>query len=299
MVQGVEVVCGLRKTTIGQLRKRSARQFHIAVVGGKEAVPHSWPWMVEIYQELRPGRPDFKCGGSIIDERHILTAAHCFVNFNESLARLLVLCRNASQVHVRVGSHKQGSGTRHDVERLIVHHRYRSPLNYYDIALVRLATPVRFESPGVAPVCRPKPLDPLPPAGRQTYVIGWGHTSNAIIERLTNDLHDTGGRTSPELQELSIPVVDLQTCNASYSALGSPNLPQGITQDMLCAGLMDGGKDSCQGDSGGPLLMETNGRWEVVGVVSFGYYCARPGFPGVYTSVGSYALWINVAMALP
>uniref|UniRef100_A0A7N8Y7F0 Peptidase S1 domain-containing protein n=1 Tax=Mastacembelus armatus TaxID=205130 RepID=A0A7N8Y7F0_9TELE len=86
------------------------------------------------------------------------------------------------------------------------------------------------------------------------------------------------------LQEVSIPIVSNTRCNAAYGS---------ITSNMMCAGLTQGGKDSCQGDSGGPLVSKNNTVWVQAGVVSFGYGCAKPNYPGVYTRVSQYENWIN------
>ncbi|XP_023813697.2 transmembrane protease serine 9-like [Oryzias latipes] len=86
------------------------------------------------------------------------------------------------------------------------------------------------------------------------------------------------------LQEVQVPIVGNRQCKCSYSS---------ITDNMVCAGLLAGGKDSCQGDSGGPLVIKQNNRWIQAGVVSFGNGCALPHFPGVYTRVSQYQTWIN------
>uniref|UniRef100_A0A3B3HLP0 Peptidase S1 domain-containing protein n=1 Tax=Oryzias latipes TaxID=8090 RepID=A0A3B3HLP0_ORYLA len=90
--------------------------------------------------------------------------------------------------------------------------------------------------------------------------------------------------TSSTLQEVSVPIVSNTQCRDSYSSL---------TSNMMCAGLTEGGKDSCQGDSGGPLVSKNDTRWVQAGVVSFGYECAQPNFPGVYTRVSEYQTWIS------
>ncbi|KAF8781764.1 Trypsin-1 like protein [Argiope bruennichi] len=103
-----------------------------------------------------------------------------------------------------------------------------------------------------------------------------------------------GGRSSRALQQADgIPIVRNEDCNANYSSVSGNKFPFGITDRMLCAGREEGGIDACSGDSGGPLLREfTQDRWALVGVISFGFGCARAGFPGVYTRVANYLPWI-------
>uniref|UniRef100_A0A8C9XUD5 trypsin n=1 Tax=Sander lucioperca TaxID=283035 RepID=A0A8C9XUD5_SANLU len=88
------------------------------------------------------------------------------------------------------------------------------------------------------------------------------------------------------LMEVNVPIVGNRECNCDYG-VGS------ITNNMICAGLRAGGKDSCQGDSGGPLVSKQGSRWILGGIVSFGNGCAQPNFPGVYTRVSQYQSWIN------
>lgn len=101
---------------------------------------------------------------------------------------------------------------------------------------------------------------------------GWGRTSE-------------GGSSSDALLKVEVPFVSANKCSASY--------PNQITDRMICAGFDEGGKDSCQGDSGGPLVKGNGSSRVLVGVVSWGEGCARPGKYGVYSKVSSVIDWIN------
>lgn len=96
------------------------------------------------------------------------------------------------------------------------------------------------------------------------------------------------------LQEAQIPIVSLAACQANYRTLFPQ---QTFDERVMCAGT--GGRDACQGDSGGPLMlpqqMQTAGTfyYVLIGLVSYGYECAREGFPGVYTRVAAFVPWIQ------
>ncbi|GFY48361.1 clotting factor B [Trichonephila inaurata madagascariensis] len=128
------------------------------------------------------------------------------------------------------------------------------------------------------PVCLPSDglRDKIIPGEKDATVTGWGDTT-------------FGGVNSKVLQEVTVPIVPLKDCNASYYEVARGNFPKGITNVFICAGLPEGGKDACQGDSGGPLTTKLKGNsWVQLGVVSFGYGCAQPGYPGVYTRLSQY-----------
>lgn len=108
----------------------------------------------------------------------------------------------------------------------------------------------------------------------QGVVTGWG----AIRE---------GGPTSDTLQEVQVPIMSNSECRKSKYG------ERRITDNMLCAGYKDGGKDSCQGDSGGPLHVVQHGQHQLAGVVSWGEGCAKGGYPGVYARVNRYGTWIR------
>ncbi|XP_033334077.2 trypsin-1 [Megalopta genalis] len=229
------------------------------IVGGTETKVNQYPWMV-----LMMFRGRFYCGGSVINSRYVVTAAHCVDRFDPSL------------MSVRILEHNQNSTTEAEtqtfkVESVMKHSGY-STYNYNnDIALVRLTEPIDFKG-NMRPVCLPEREKSF--AGATGVVTGWG----AIGE---------SGPTSQTLQEVMVPILSNNECrNTKYPA-------RRITDNMLCAGYKEGNKDSCQGDSGGPLHIANDNNYHLVGVVSWGEGCARPGYPGVYTRVNRYLTWIS------
>ena len=105
-----------------------------------------------------------------------------------------------------------------------------------------------------------------------------------------------GSRIRPKtLQVVDVPIIDNRMCEDWHHTKGINVI---IYDEMMCAGYRSGGKDSCQGDSGGPLMLQEDGRWELVGIVSAGYSCAQSGQPGIYHRVSQTADWIaSIAFA--
>ncbi|KAG8195188.1 hypothetical protein JTE90_027932 [Oedothorax gibbosus] len=233
-------------------------------VGGVKAL-QSWPWMVGIFNGNKKKQ---LCGGAVIDDRHVITAAHCFTG--KSL--------NPKLYTVQVGEILlRDINTDYEVQEVKLHEDYRPRYYYDDIAILRLKYPLPLSS---IPVCLPAG-DTLY-EGDNVTVLGWGDLS-------------FGGPSSLTLQEVhGLEVVENKRCNSKFEKISGMPFPRGITENFICAGLEEGGKDACQGDSGGPLLHQHGtGHWSLVGVVSFGYRCAEPGYPGVYTKVSAYLDWIE------
>lgn len=127
-----------------------------------------------------------------------------------------------------------------------------------------------------------------PKGGDIAFISGWGAlrvSPKKSLFRLNNDYTivkpQEGGSAPTQLYGVEIPIVDRKECNQDYDGL--------IEADMICAGIPEGGKDSCQGDSGGPVVIDG----KLVGVVSWGFGCAEPGYPGVYTNVAYFKNWID------
>uniref|UniRef100_A0A3B3WK18 Uncharacterized protein n=1 Tax=Poecilia mexicana TaxID=48701 RepID=A0A3B3WK18_9TELE len=235
------------------------------IVGGNEATPGEIPWQVVL---LNQSKTLPICGGSLLSEFWVITAAHCLV-----LAK-----QKGYTIFVRVGEHDvnvvEASERNHEVAEEHIHHRYnfsQSQFNH-DIALLKLATPVELSNER-RPICVGSTVlmqDLMKDSGI-SLVSGWGRTLDK-------------GREADKLQKLSAPVADLALCKQSS------RIP--ITRFMFCAGLADGLSDSCQGDSGGPHATNYKGTWFLTGIVSWGEGCAQKGKYGIYTHVSRYYPWI-------
>lgn len=147
----------------------------------------------------------------------------------------------------------------------------------HDIALLRLHRPVTFTD-YVVPLCLPERAFSENTLSRIRFsrVSGWGQ----LLDR---------GATALELMAIEVPRLMTQDC--LELAKHSPNTPQ-ITENMFCAGYMDGTQDACKGDSGGPHATHYQGTWYLTGVVSWGEGCAAVGHIGVYTRVSRYTDWL-------
>lgn len=238
------------------------------IVGGTEAMPNEFPWQILLtYSGLNAS-----CGGSIIHESWILTAAHCV--YGESPSWRTVV----AGLHDRTSEAANPYLQRRTIKRIAIHPNYNNSTLDYDIALLELDTPLILNSKVASITLAGNSDDALYNAGTVLTVSGWGHTTY-------------GGSAATRLQKVNVPVVSSVTCDGAYGS---------ITNRMFCAGNMaSGGVDSCQGDSGGPIFKNDNGTYKLTGIVSSGTGCAWPGYPGIYTHVQNLRPWVESIAPIP
>lgn len=251
------------------------------IVGGRKTEPGEFPFQVRL--NIRSRRGSGICGGVILDERHILTAAHCMTACVSQYLTTATI--ENTGVHATIGDHSiraNDGEVEIDIAKIVPHEKYDA-CNFYandhDIALITTTEPIdfKFTSDGYGSInrpCMPKSSDVAYKDGEPVIVSGWGVT------------RENSGSLSNILRYVQVPIVNVTRCQETYGSR--------VTDDHVCAGYQSGGKDSCQGDSGGPLVRVIDNKYELVGIVSFGYGCGQPGAPGVYTRVASYIDWIKV-----
>ncbi|XP_062129338.1 serine protease grass-like [Drosophila sulfurigaster albostrigata] len=238
----------------------------------------SRPWMALLNFRTNDGKNTFTCGGSLINKRYVLTAAHCF--------------SNQKLLYVRLGEHtiSQERDCKGNIcappvedigiERIFVHEKYSRQTGPNDIALVKLSKDVEFRE-SIMPICLPTSeiLQQKVNTVQGFYVTGWGRTENTSFSDVP--------------MEARVNRVDHSICQKVYRN----NIE--ISSTQICTGSV--GKDSCNSDSGGPLsyvaLLNDYQRFVQYGVVSFGSRTCGDGHPGVYTNIGSYIRWIAYKIA--
>ncbi|KAK7831855.1 hypothetical protein U0070_016485 [Myodes glareolus] len=241
--------CGARPDLITLSEER--------IIGGTLADTGDWPWQVSL--QLNNVH---HCGGALISNSWVLTAAHCFRSYSNPLQWTATFGVSTVLPNLRVR-----------VRAIVVHNNYRPTTRDNDIAVIQLERPITFTR-NIHRVCLPAATQSIIP-GSVAYVTGWGSLTY-------------GGNTVTDLRQGQVRIISNEVCNEP-AAYGGSVLP-----GMLCAGVPSGAVDACQGDSGGPLVQEDTRRlWFVVGIVSWGYQCGQPNKPGVYTRVTTYRDWIR------
>lgn len=208
-------------------------------------------------------RTSHLCGAVILTRRHCLTAAHC-----------TAITTAIENFQVRVGTNEvRNGGFLHQIEVIRQHPNYNSRNLDFDYSIFKIRDSFDFSVPQIGKVELPE-FNYEFEAGTYCTVSGWGNTQN--VEE-----------SSEILRAVDVPKVHIDECRAAYEGFSIQ-----VTDRMMCAGYEEGGKDACQGDSGGPLIL--TGSRILVGVVSWGFGCAQPNFPGVYARVAPVKPWIQL-----
>ncbi|XP_076644950.1 trypsin-7 [Halictus rubicundus] len=222
------------------------------IVGGHPASIDDHPYQVSLRYNNR-----HVCGGAIISEEWVVTAAHCVQRAFTPLISIKAGTSNLREDGIVVGARE-----------IITHEMYDPRTSDYDIALIRLKKPLEYGG-RVRPILLAPVADHYQ-AGTKAVVTGWG-----VLK--------SNGQLANQLRKVEVPLVSNAECAELYGI-------RPITTRMICAGYVNlGGRDACQGDSGGPMVQHGN----LIGIVSWGFGCARPFYPGVYTRVTVLRSWIT------
>lgn len=231
----------------------------VGIVGGEVAVEYSWPWQ----GYMTKGNSGELCGGTLIAPQYMITAAHCF-------SKVIAYTWNKyNWILGRPTTNKKVPSTEQDkhVDSIWWHPWFNKYSRDYDYALVKFRRPVTYTD-YVSPICFPdQPFNLGPDVN--TVVTGFG------------DTQFSGG--SGKLKQVVVPTWANDVCEDALEDYSSKK--DQITDRMVCAGYAAGGHDACQGDSGGPQVWFNNQTqaWELYGIVSWGWSCAKPNLPGVYS----------------
>ncbi|XP_011544122.1 serine protease 53 isoform X5 [Homo sapiens] len=224
----------------------------LRTAGPQAGAPSPWPWEARLMHQGQ-----LACGGALVSEEAVLTAAHCFIG------------RQAPE------EWSVGLGTRPEewgLKQLILHGAYTHPEGGYDMALLLLAQPVTLGA-SLRPLCLPYPDHHLPD-GERGWVLGRARPGAGISS----------------LQTVPVTLLGPRACSRLHAAPGGDGSP--ILPGMVCTSAV-GELPSCEGLSGAPLVHEVRGTWFLAGLHSFGDACQGPARPAVFTALPAYEDWVS------
>ncbi|KAK7085177.1 Transmembrane protease serine 6 [Halocaridina rubra] len=276
-----ESLCGKANCAccLSEKKCKCGQSNEVRIIGGIDVTPQNkYPWMAKLTMVSKQGV--YQCGGTVINDRYVLTAAHCL--YDDISSQYL----KPKNVIVTLGDHDQFSSdddvpgvTRDaDVAAVIPHEKFDFNSFGFDVALLKLEKPINLSSyKEIRAACLPK-------SATQTYAgfngtaMGWGLTDYSDFF------------SSPFiLQEVTVLILEPKC---------SGYIPDKFTvkEDMLCTGTKKGGQGICVGDSGGPLVVNESGMYTLVGMPSVVYItenqCGGPKVADIYTRVSSFLDWI-------
>ncbi|BFY97560.1 hypothetical protein BsWGS_00600 [Bradybaena similaris] len=267
-------------------------------IGGHSFDRGAWPWLVLLKAKIVTNRLfgifptkhyHLYCGGALISDRWVLSAAHCFAdngdaatrpwNWKAKLATVRLKPTMAQRFLDIIGRVLDQNDLRQwevKVDRIVIHPNYnKSSLFNDDIALLRLAQAVpngqRFSLIQTIPLPEHDEVN-FPQTGQVCTTKGWGCTAR-------------GGGPAHQAQQIDLPIYPDSHCTSFYSV--------DSLQKRLCAGFRNRGVGVCRGDSGSPLVCKRRGQYTLAGIVSFTSKNNPESFPAVFTKVQDYIPWIN------
>uniref|UniRef100_A0A146M6H5 Phenoloxidase-activating factor 2 n=2 Tax=Lygus hesperus TaxID=30085 RepID=A0A146M6H5_LYGHE len=264
-----------RKTTECGYRQRTMT-FQYKIIGkNNEAQPKEFPWTVMITTKdgINPKLLRYLCGGSLIHERVVLTAAHCAAKIGQRTAVIV-----AGEHDTRV--EEQDPNQERPVTKIITHPAYDDDTLHNDIALLVTDEPFIF-APNVNILCLPKEEDVI--LDSDCLVAGWGK--------------DMEGDSHQVLKKTTLPIVPRDVCQLRLREIEEVGADFELHESFVCAGGVER-KDTCQGDGGSPLICPIKGkidRYQQVGIVAWGIKCGEA-LPAVYVNVARFRSWIDGEM---
>jgi secreted trypsin-like serine protease len=236
------------------------------IIGGKDAVPYSWPWQVSIYRKRNATYFSHTCGATVISKQWIMSAAHCFAGEEINENYLLKL-----GVYNQEKDNEQGEQILKIVE-IHVHPSYNQFQKGNDMSLLKLEKPLEF-SDHISPVCLPELNEDQPAADTNVFLTGWGKIRAGPRE-------DTTIPIATNLKQVAMPLLSQQRCGQVAGTL-RPQL-------LLCMGDGKSEKSACFGDSGGPTVIQDpkTSAWKQIGIASFVTDSRCAGY-SVYSRVSS------------
>ncbi|XP_045033511.1 chymotrypsinogen B isoform X2 [Daphnia magna] len=267
------------------------RSTHQRIIGGSEAIPNSWPFVVGLSVPDDEGKSSIICGGSLISETKVLIAARCVERFSMI---------DMFYATLKLGMHEpDDSQATRRISQMMVHKDYNPKTNSFDIAILTMVAPVTFTK-AISPVCLPAVSTNVDAhAGKVAYIMGWGPTistkkqaAKLMKEAVSIIKVEESAETTPaaKLMQGAVSTITSEECKAIYRNPGQ------ISRTMLCAS--SSVSDFCQGDIGGPLVLQaSNGLWTQIGIASWSAGCqSETETASVYTNVALLRPWINTNM---